>query len=237
MSERKPKRFWKQAGVEQVGDRFGVRLDGRTVKTPAKAELALPTRELAELIAGEWQAQDDIINPATMPMTRLANSAIDKVATQHREVADMLADYGDADLLCYRANFPVELANRQAEKWDPLLAWTREQFGAILVPKAGVMHEPQDNDSLTLLRKQVHGLDEFELSGFHDLVSLSGSLIIGFAAIHSFKPVEDLWDISRVDEIWQEEQWGKDDEAAELALAKRTDFLNASLFFSAAKTG
>lgn len=229
------KRFWKETSVEDEEGGFGVRLDGRAVKTPAKAGLVVPTHAMAEAIAAEWEAQDVEIDPRTMPTTRSANAAIDKVRIQHSEVADMLAEYGNSDLLCYRAAQPQELIERQAEVWDPLLEWAGRALSAPLKPRLGIMHEDQDAASLAELRKRVHALNDFELAAFHDLVSLSGSLVIGFAATQKWAPIERLWDVSRVDETWQEEQWGIDEEAQEQALIKQEAFFHADRFFAMAR--
>lgn len=230
MTEWAPKRFWKTTETTRTDDGYGILLDGRPVRTPAKAVLYVPTEALAAQIAIEFDAQQDKINPATMPFTRTANSAIDKVAVQHAEVADMLADYGDSDLLCYRADAPDELVARQSEQWDPLLIWAADTLDAPLKPRVGVIHAPQDADALARLRTRVHAMSSFELAAFHDLVSLSGSLIIGFAARMQAMPAETLWDISRLDEIWQEEQWGADEEAQEMAAFKKAAFLHADHF-------
>lgn len=211
-------------------DGFSIRLDTRPVKTPAKEALVVPTRPLAEAIAAEWDAQEDLIRPDTMPMTRSANAAVDKVAHQHQEVADMLAAYGDADLLCYRADGPESLVARQSAEWDPLLDWAERRFGARLVPVSGVMHSPQAAQTLSILSEQVHLMDAFALTAFHDLVSLSGSLVIGLAAIEGNHTIEELWKLSRVDEHWQREQWGVDEEAQEVEAKKRTEFLHAKSF-------
>lgn len=232
MSEWKAKRFWKEATVEQVDGGFAVRLDARPVKTPAKRALVLPTQAMAEAIAAEWDAQEEEIKPHLMPATKTANAAIDKVAVQHAEVADMLAAYGDSDLLCYRADGPEGLVARQAAEWDPMLDWGAETLGARLVPRVGVMHEPQDPEALARLSGLTHGLSTFELAAFHDLVSLSGSLILGFAAARQARDLEDIWTISRLDEIWQAEQWGKDDEAEAMAGLKRESFLHAGRMFT-----
>jgi chaperone required for assembly of F1-ATPase len=235
MSEWAPKRFWKTVDVTEADGIYSVTLDDRPVKTPAKNPLSLPTRALAELIAAEWDAQTEKVDPTTMPVMRGSNAAIDKVAVQHAEVADMLAAYGDSDLLCYRADSPAGLVARQAEAWDPLLDWANTQFGGRLQVYSGVMHAPQDPVLLAAMAKRVHDMSNFEMAGFHDLVSLSGSLVIGFAAAWDHIPAEQLWDISRVDEDWQAEQWGVDDEAAESAGIKRESFLNAKQFFDAVR--
>ncbi|WP_299637366.1 ATP12 family protein [uncultured Ruegeria sp.] len=231
MSDWKPKRFWKNSTVVEADGGFTVELDGRRVKTPAKAGLILPTRPMAEAVAAEWDAQEKEVDPAEMPFTRSANAAIDKVRIQHREVADMLADYGDSDLLCYRATHPQELQDRQTTEWDPALDWAETALSARLVPVAGVLHQPQSGTALATLRSRVRGLDAFQLAAFHDLVSLSGSLILGFAAAMNWRKPDEIWRISRLDETWQIEQWGHDEEAHQVAEAKKTAFMHAKRFF------
>lgn len=224
------KRFWKEARVAEAEGGHTVTLDGRSVKTPAKAALVVPTRALALAIAEEWDAQEGTVNPAAMPYTRSANAAIDKVAHQFDEVAQMLADYGDSDLLCYRAESPAELVARQAAAWDPLLDWAAHALGAPLAAQAGVMHVPQRAESLAALAARVRALTPFELTAFHDLVSISGSLVIGLAAAEGQAGIAELWAASRIDERWQEEQWGRDEEAAAMEEDKRRAFLHAQSF-------
>lgn len=231
MSILKPKRFWKEAKVAEVEGGFRVELDGRPVKTPAKTEVILPTRALGEAIAAEWDAQIEEVDPTKMPFTRMANSALDKVATQHDEVAEMLAEYGGTDLLCYRATSPAELIDRQAAAWDPLLEWAFDEMGTRLVTGAGVMHVAQDQAALAVLSDRVKAMDNFRLSAFHDLVGISGSLVLAFAAALNRQEIEAVWDLSRIDETWQEEQWGVDDEATEQAAIKKTEFLHAKKFY------
>lgn len=230
MSEWAPKRFWKSASAQAAEQGYGVFLDGRPVRTPAKAVLNVPSLAIAERIAREFDSQGERIDPRTMPFTRTANAAIDKVSIQHADVADMLAAYGDSDLLCYRADAPDGLVARQAAEWDPLLEWAAQTLGARLEARVGVMHVPQDTEALANLRRRVHELTEFEMAAFHDLVAISGSLIIGFAARAGARNIHDLWAISRVDEIWQQEQWGEDEEAKELAEHKNAAFLHANEF-------
>lgn len=231
MTEWTPKRFWKEAKVTATDGGFTVLLDGRGVRTPAKAALTMPTEQMARAVAVEWDAQTGKINPLTMPFTRSANAAIDKVAHQHGEVADMLAAYGDADLLCYRATEPAGLVARQAAAWDPLLDWAAGDIGARLVPVSGVMHAPQDADTLRRLQGMVHEFSNFQLAAFHDLVSLSGSLIVGFAAARGASSAGALWALSQVDETWQEEQWGEDELAQTQTKARQAGFLHAYSFF------
>ncbi|MEM9551292.1 MAG: ATP12 family protein [Pseudomonadota bacterium] len=231
MSEWKQKRFWTDVQVTPVENGFAVQLDGRVVKTPAKSTLILPTDGMAQRVAAEWEAQVDVVDPTAMPFTRSANAAIDKVRVQQAEVADLLADYGDSDLLCYRADGPRELVARQARDWDPALDWAAKMLGARLDVHTGIMHKAQSPEVVAHLRRQVHDLTAFQLAAFHDLVSLSGSLVLGFAATRGWKPAAEIWEISRLDERWQEEQWGPDEEATARAAHKREAFLHADAFF------
>ncbi len=230
MSAWKQKRFWNAATVGREGERYFVELDGRRLKTPAKAALELPTQAMADAVAAEWAAQEEVVDPLGMPVTRAANAAIDKVRPQHDDVARMLAEYGDTDLVCYRADAPVELVARQAAAWDPVLDWAQDRLRARLVPRSGIMHQPQDPDALAQLSGRVHRMNEYELAGFHDLVSLSGSLVLGFAALLDWRPADEVWLLSRLDELWQEEQWGRDEDAHALAESKRTAFLHAKRY-------
>ncbi|MCF6444266.1 ATP12 family chaperone protein [Nereida sp. MMG025] len=231
MSEWAQKRFWTETQVVKADGGYSVALDGRAIKTPWKSALVMPSKDLATAVAQEWDAQDGVIDPLTMPATRYANSAIDKVASQHKDVADMLCAYGETDLLCYRAEQPTGLIARQKDAWDPLLDWAHSTFGARLATGQGVMYVAQEAEALTRLAHPVHKMTAFELAAFHDLVTLSGSLVIGLAASHQHRPIEDLWHISRIDEDWQIEQWGADEEAAEFAETKRIAFENAHRFY------
>jgi chaperone required for assembly of F1-ATPase len=226
------KRFWKDVSVAARGEGYEVFLDTSALRTPSKTALVLPTRELADAIAAEWDAQDRIVDPTTMPMTRRANTAIDKVTKQQAEVAHMLAEYGGSDLCCYRAEFPVELAKRQAAAWDPVLQWAEAKFAAPLKVTTGIIHVGQDQQSLMNYSKPVQALGPFQLTGFHDLVTHSGSLLIALATIFEFADPSDLWDRSQVDEIWQTEQWGADDEATITAAQKSQEYQDAFRFIN-----
>lgn len=232
MSEWAPKVFWTKAEAVEAEGGWTVALDGRRVRTPAKAPLVVPTQGLAQAMAAEWAAQQDKVDPTTMPFTRTANAAIDKVVAQHAEVAQMLADYGDSDLLCYRAETPRDLADRQAASWDPILEWAADRYGARLQPRAGVMHAPQSPQALEKLGAAVAAQDQFRLAAFHDLVTISGSLVMGLAAAEGAFDIDQLWQASRVDEAYQIEQWGDDEEAAETTELKRQAFLHANRFYS-----
>ena len=232
MAEWKLKRFWNAATVEQTDDGFAVLLDGRSVKTPAKAGLIVPSKALAEKIASEWDAQEGDVNPEIMPFTRAANAALDKVMHQFVEVADLIAAYGENDLLCYRAAAPQELVDRQATAWDPILDWANDVYGVRLATGQGVMHIAQPPSAIERLTQEVHALSPFQLTAFHDLVSLTASLVLGFAIVNNRLGADAAWDVSRIDEIWQAEHWGQDEEALDLAETKRQALLSAAEFYA-----
>lgn len=224
------RRFWREAAT--VGDAAGfeVHLDGRPVRTPAKAPLRLPTRGLAELVAFEWASQGDTVEPATMPATRTANTAIDRVAPNFADIAGQVVAFGHNDLLCYRADGPTELIERERAAWDPLLDWAARSLGARLICAEGVMHVAQPDRAVAALTEAVSGLSAFELAAMHEIVTLSGSLVIGLALHARHAPPADLWAVSRVDEIWQEERWGEDAEARGAAAEREAAFLDAARF-------
>ncbi len=232
MSAWKAKRFWKTATAEGCDGGFTVRLDGRAVKTPAKSAFVLPTLAMAQAAAAEWDAQVKEVRPETMPVTRMANSAIDKVAVQFDEVAGLLAAYGESDLLCYRATGPVELIARQSAAWDPLLDWAAAVLGAPLVATAGVVHVAQPPGSIAALRARLFALTPFQLATMHDLISISGSLILGFAVAGQRLTAAEAFSISRIDEQWQAEKWGEDEDAAALEALKRAALIEAARFWN-----
>ena len=232
MSAWKPKRFWKAATTAPEEGGFAVLLDGRRVKTPAKQTLILPTEALAALVAAEWDAQTGLVNPETMPATRMANSAIDKVIPQYDEVAGLLSAYGATDHLCYRAVKPPNLIARQVAAWDPLLDWAADVLQAPLKPTFGVIHIEQPPPSLANLHAHVLDLGNFRLAALHDLVALSGSLILAFAVAKGRLTPDEAWEASRIDEAWQIEEWGEDEDAATTAALKRRAFHQAASFFA-----
>lgn len=235
MTEWKRRRFWREAKAVETPEGYGVFLDNRPVRTPAKAKLEMPSRTMAEAVAAEWASQQDVINPMSMPVTRAVNAAIDKVAPQKADVAELIAAYADTDLTCYRAGEPEALAARQAQAWDPLLDWADRIFGARLIPVQGVVHRAQHPVSLERLGDAVRSMTVFELTALSNLVGLSGSLVLGLAAAHGAKAPATLWNLSRIDEIWQEEHWGVDAEAANATEARRRDFLAAHRFYRLAQ--
>lgn len=220
MSEWKARRFWKQAEAEAVEGGWRVTLDGKPVMTPGKLPLILPTEAFARAIAAEWEAQQDVIDPLSMPLTRAANSAIEKVTPQFDAVAGMLAAYGGTDLLSYRATEPERLHERQCAAWDPILDWAEARHGARLTTTRGLMPVAQDAEALARLRAPLDGLDAFRLTALHDLVTLPGSLVLGLAVLDGRLTAAEAHALSRVDDEFQAEGWGRDDEA-ETAAANR----------------
>ncbi len=231
MSSWTAKRFWKEAQVVAAPGGYTVHLDGRPIKTPTRAALVVPTVAMAAAIAAEWDAQQGVIDPRGMPVTRSANAAIDKVRPQHAEVAALIAEYGGTDLLCYRAGTPPRLVAQQAAAWDPLLDWAETSFGARLTTTVGVVPVPQSATALAALMAQVTAMDDFQLAALHDLVGISGSLVLGLAVAAGRLSAEDAWVISRIDEAWQIAQWGADDEAEAEAEIKRAALIHARRFW------
>ncbi len=235
MSDWTVKRFWKEARAVEAADGYAVELDGRPVRTPAKVALVFPTLSLAQAAAQEWDAQQGEVNPGTMPVTRAGNASIDKVAVAKSEVIEMLAAYADSDLICYRAPHPDELIERQNEAWNPLLDWACDTYSARLLTVIGVVHVPQDEDALRRLSAPLYDMTPFEITAMHDLISLSGSLVIGLAAASNQWSIEELWRLSRIDEAYQIEQWGVDDEAQAQVMIKGRAFLDAARFLRLAR--
>lgn len=223
-----PKRFWKDVSVHPSANGCEIHLDERKLKTPAKADLLVPNQNLANAIAEEWNAVEAEINPLEMHLTRCANAAIDKVQHEKAAVASMLSEYGATDLICYRSTEPLELKSRQASAWDPILNWLKQTHDVSLKSIDGVMFESQNTDDLEKLSDWVKQLDAWELTAFHDLVTLSGSLVLAIAHWENHISAEEAWRLSRVDEEWQEEQWGRDEEATKASMNKMQEFLKAS---------
>jgi chaperone required for assembly of F1-ATPase len=224
------KRFWKDVTVEQDGSDWAIRLDGRPVKTPARVALAVPTSALAEAIADEWRSVGDIIDPRTMPLTGLANAAIDRVAPAKETFAEGIARYAEADLACYRAEGPRPLIERQEQSWDALLAWARRRYDVDFVTTSGLMHVAQPPATVEHLSHAVAALDAWQLAGLSPLVTIGGSLLAGLAVLEKALSPEKAWEAVTVDDRWQIEQWGADAEAEVALENRRHDFLAAARF-------
>lgn len=221
------KRFYKDATAAE-GNR--ILLDGRPVKTPGRVDLAPPSERLAQAIAAEWNAQDETIDPRAMPLTGLANAAIDRIAPDTDSFARGLAAYGESDLLCYRADGPVPLVERQTEHWDPILAWARRRYDVDFEIAKGVIHKPQPQNTIDQLTQAVLARDAFELAGLSPLVTVGGSLVIALALAEGAIDLDTAWDAASLDEQWQIEKWGEDAEAAKALANRRADFVAAHHF-------
>jgi chaperone required for assembly of F1-ATPase len=224
------KRFWKAVDVMREDDGWAVRLDRRAVRTPARAPLRVPSEGLAEAIAREWRDVGGDVDPRAMPLTGIANAAIDRVAPDKVAFAAGLARYAEADLACYRAEGPSKLVERQEQRWDALLAWARRRFDVDFVTTSGLLHVAQPPATVERLSHPVATLDAFQLAGLSPLVTIGGSLVAALAVIENAFTADDAWKAVSIDECWQLEQWGVDAEA-EAALEKRKrDFMAAASF-------
>lgn len=211
----KPRRFYKAVSILEADGGFGVQLDGRNLRTPKAMVMVLPTRAAAEQVAAEWAAQADVIEMATMHATRLANTAIETIGASREGVADQIAQYAGSDLLCYFADDPAALVARQEAAWTPLLARAAQDEGVVLERSAGIVHREQPATSLGRVREIALSLNDFQLAGLAFGVSLFGSAVLGIALLRGWISADEAFDLSRLDEAFQEEKWGIDEEAAE----------------------
>ena len=224
------KRFWKQAQAVQRNGGWGVELDGRPLRTPAREPLTVPTKALAEAIAAEWNAVDDKIEPGAMPLTGIANAAVDRVATDKAAFAQGIARYAEADLACYRAEGPSALVDRQGESWDALLGWGRRRFDVDFCTTSGIVHVDQPAATVDRLNHAVAALDPFRLAGLSPLVTIGGSLLAALGVLEGAFTPKQAWDAVSVDDRWQLEQWGSDAEAEAALNSRRRDFIAAARF-------
>ncbi len=215
------RRFWTTVTIDPD---HGVRLDGKPVRTPGKQPLALPTPALAEAVADEWRSVGDKVDPRLMMMTGLANAAIDRIAPDPVTFAAGLAAFAESDLLCYRAESPPELVERQAALWDPLLDWARTRYDVHFEVTAGVMHRPQPPVTLARLRDAVAARNAFELAGLSPIVTVSGSLVAALAVAENAVTPEAVWRAAELDEDFQVEQWGRDPLSEAALESRRRDF-------------
>lgn len=228
------KRFWTEVTVSPDWE---VLLDGRPVRTPGRLPLALPTDALAELVADEWRAVQGTIDPRAMPMTGLANAAIERVAPAPAAFAADLARYAAADLLCYRAESPPELVARQAAAWDPPLAWARARYDVHFTVTAGIVHRPQPPATLARIGEAVAALDPFPLAALSPITTLAGSVLLALALAEGAIGADEAWSAATLDERWSAEQWGEDAQATALLAARRAEFDAAVRFLTASAGG
>ena len=218
------KQFYQRAHVgEAAPGGFPLKLDGKPVRTPARRPLAAPTVALAARIADEWNAQQEVVDPARMPLTRLANAVIDAVADAMEPVADEVAQYLGADLLCYRAEAPDGLVESQTRHWDPVLAWARDTLGARFVLGQGVVHVAQPDETIAALRATIPA-EPWRLGALSVITTLTGSGLLALALERGAIEPEAAWAAAHVDEDWQIAQWGRDDDALERRAYRRAEF-------------
>jgi chaperone required for assembly of F1-ATPase len=230
-----PRRFYRQASVEPQDGAFVLTLDGKPARTPARHPLALPNLALGEAVAAEWREQGEEIDPAAMPLTRLANSAIDGVRPNMAGVRDDLVRYASSDLVCYRVGEPDRLAGEQARAWDPLLAWAHEALGARFVLSEGLMFVGQPEAALDAVRAALVRLTSpFALAALHVMTTLTGSVLIALAHAAGRLTAEEAWAAAHTDERFQESIWGEDEEALKRRAARKADFMAASRLYGLA---
>ena len=235
MSGRGIRRFYKESGVAAEGSGFVVVLDGRPIRTPLRALLSLPNAPLAEAIAAEWRAQGDFIRPFTMPLTQLANTALDRMGDAARApMIDQMLRFAATDLLCYRADHPVELAERQETLWRPILDWLAIRYDASLAVTAGIMAIPQALSTLRALRAALESLDAFTLAVVQSVAAASGSLALGLALADGRVSADEAFSLAHVDETFQSEYWGEDEEAVRRRDSIHADMRAAATFLTLA---
>lgn len=227
------RRFWKAVSVEPDGQGWAVRLDGKMPKSPAGHSLVLPTQAAAQLAAEEWARQGDVLIPATMPATRLAFTAIDRVREVREAVADEITAYAGSDAICYLAETPDTLVERQAREWTPWRDWAERELGCVLVPVAGIVHRSQADEALAAVKAHALKLDDYALTGLAMATPLLGSAVLAFAVQRGALSGAEAFDLSRLDEAFTEERWGVDAEAAERAEGLRAEAVMLERWFAA----
>ena len=226
------KRFWRTVEAREEDGHWSILLDGKPLRTPARVPLELPTKALADAIAAEWDAVGEDIDPKAMPLTGLANAAIDHVAPDPAAFAERLAKYAEADLACYRATSPSALVEAQEQDWGRLLAWARRRFDVDFITTAGLTHAEQPPATVERLTHEVRQLDAYRLAGLSPLVTIGGSLVAALGVLDCGLSAEQAWDSVSLDERWQAEQWGADAEAQAATENRRRDFLAAAQFLA-----
>jgi chaperone required for assembly of F1-ATPase len=228
-----PARFYEKATAERVDDAYALLLDGKVVKTPARKPMAVAERAVAEALAAEWEAQGKRIDPATMPMTRIVNAAIDRVGGAAPEVRAEIVKYAGSDLICYRAETPQSLIERQAEAWDPLVAWARAELGAPLMLAAGIIHVAQPEIALIAIARALERYAPLPLAAVSTVTALTGSAVIALALARGRLTPQEAWDAALVDEEWQMRLWGRDEAVMTARAFRWREMQAAALILSA----
>jgi chaperone required for assembly of F1-ATPase len=228
------KRFYKEAGVAEAEGGFAITLDGKPIRTPSGRQVVIPSRALADAVAAEWAAQGETIDPVTMPLTRIANSVVEGVVDRVELVTDDLAKYFESDLLFYRAGHPEGLVAREAAHWDPPLFWAAETLGAHFILSEGVMHVKQPDEAIEAARSALPG-DAWSVAALHVVTTLTGSALLALALAHGVHDAGQVWAAAHVDEDWNAEKWGVDEEAAARRATRLRDFEAAVAVLAAVK--
>jgi chaperone required for assembly of F1-ATPase len=219
----KRKRFYKEAGVTEAVGGFAITLDGKPIKTPSGRTVTVPVRAIAEAVAEEWRAQQDTIDPLTMPLTRFANSVVESVVDRVAPVRDDVARYFQSDLLFYRAGHPQALVEKEARHWDPVLFWAADTLGAHFILGEGITHVLQPDTAIEAARDALPG-DPWSVAAIHVVTTLTGSALLALALAHGARDPDQVWDAAHVDEDWNRDQWGVDEEVAARRAAREVDF-------------
>jgi len=230
------KRFYASAGVGEIAGGFSVRLDGKPIKARSGRQLIAPVRSIADAIAAEWNAQGETIDPLTMPLTRFGNSVVEGVIDQVDAVADDIAKYLGSDLLFYRAGHPEALVAREAAHWDPILFWAADTLGAHFVLAEGIVHVRQPDSAVAAARAALPS-DAWSIAALHVMTSLTGSALLALALFHGVLDQDQAWAAAHVDEDWNCEKWGVDDEVAARRAARLVDFGAAAGILKALSLG
>lgn len=234
MKTQLPKRFYKDVVAASAETGFAVHLDGKAVRTPGKNLLILPTENAAALVAAEFSAQTEKIDPSTMPVYRLVNTAIDGVAADPAAVRDDIAKFASSDLLCYRADAPAGLVERQAKAWDPVLDWAHRALGARLMLAEGIVHIEQPRNAMNAIEAHLALRHEpLRLAALHLMTTLTGSALLAMAVEAGGIDAETAWAAAHVDEDWQAEQWGQDSEAMARRAYRKRDMMAAAQLLEA----
>jgi chaperone required for assembly of F1-ATPase len=216
-----PRKFYKSV---EVSDSNAILLDGRAIRTPLKNVMQLPNRDLAVAVASEWQAQVEVINTETMPLTKLANTALDRAVTERDHVLNEVVDYAGSDLVCYWADRPPELVQAQRQHWQPVLDWANGELPASFKKVEGLRHDPQDGTTLSRLRERVSALGPWQLTGLYQVMTLTGSALLAFMLQQSAAEADKIWTAAHVDEDYQISQWGEDNEAVARRNKRKLEF-------------
>ena len=216
-----PRKFYKLA---TIGDDLSILLDGRAVKTPLKAKLVLPTTQLAQGVVVEWNGQEKLINPALMPLTKLANTAIDRAGAERNFVAGEIENFAANDLVCYRAAAPEDLVALESQHWNPVIEWANQTLNVTFKTTQAIQHVAQNQETLERIKAHLAGMDVFQLTAVHNLTSLTGSALIAFMLMARAITPENAWAAAHVDEDFQISQWGEDFEATNRRKNRKLDF-------------